>query len=277
MSTGAAGRTVLVVDDDDGFREFVVEYLRASGFEVVQAANGLEALLQVKRARPAFVILDVMMPRLGGLGALKRIRAFDPAITVIVVTGSHDAELMRQAEALGVSTVLTKPMEPADLLAALGGSATSSGESISAPGHPAEPLPAPTPTTVPSAQVLVVDDDEEMRETLEEFLALNGYETRSAADGASAVRAVVERAPDVVLLDIGMPGLSGIEALPTLRAVAPDLKIIVVSGESDLDLAKRALAFGAFDYVAKPVDMAYLKQSLETALMMKRLERSSDH
>src|SRR5207244_13615486 len=92
---------VLVVDDDRDVRETVVELLRGEGFDVVEAANGLEALLQVKRARPAGVVLDLLMPRLGGLDAIKRIRTFDPAIRIVVITGSPDPELVRQAQALG--------------------------------------------------------------------------------------------------------------------------------------------------------------------------------
>ena len=63
---------ILVVDDDRDVRETVVEFLRGEGFDVVEAANGLEALVQVKRARPSGIVLDLLMPRLGGLDAIKR-------------------------------------------------------------------------------------------------------------------------------------------------------------------------------------------------------------
>jgi DNA-binding NtrC family response regulator len=67
-----------------------------------------------------------------------------------------------------------------------------------------------------------------------------------------------------------MPGLSGIEALPAIRALAPDAKVIMVSGHTGVETSKRALAHGAFDYGVKPIDLAYLCQSLETALTMKQ-------
>src|SRR5207302_9975363 len=76
--------------------------------DLVEAANGLEALLQVKRSRPAGVVLDLLMPRLGGLDALKRIRTFDPAIRIVVITGSPDPELVRQAKALGADRKSTR-------------------------------------------------------------------------------------------------------------------------------------------------------------------------
>ena len=76
---------VLIVDDDRDVRELLVESFRLSGFDVVAAANGLEALLYVKREPPDAVVLDLMMPRLGGVEALKRIRSYNPGIRVLVV------------------------------------------------------------------------------------------------------------------------------------------------------------------------------------------------
>src|SRR5881628_3929575 len=90
---------VLIADDDADVREVLVESFRDAGFDVLQAANGLEALLCVKRDRPDAVVLDLMMPRLGGVEALKRIHAFNPGIRVLVVTGAIDPELHRQATA----------------------------------------------------------------------------------------------------------------------------------------------------------------------------------
>ena len=82
----------------------------------------------------------------------------------------------------------------------------------------------------------------------------------------------MEDPPDVVLLDIEMPGLAGADALLAIRAVAPAVKVIMVSGTSDAALAQRTLAHGAFDYATKPVDLEHLAQSMETALMMKQRE-----
>ncbi|HKB24968.1 MAG TPA: response regulator, partial [Methylomirabilota bacterium] len=95
----ATAGKVLVVDDEPDVRDVVGEFLREDGFEVVEAGNGLEALLQVKRVHPDAVVLDLMMPRLGGLDAIKRIHAFDRKIRILVITGVLDAELHRRARA----------------------------------------------------------------------------------------------------------------------------------------------------------------------------------
>lgn len=271
-SRPAAGgpKTILVADDDADLRQLVAECLEREGYEVLQAANGLETLLHVKRARPAAVVLDLGMPRLGGLDALRRISALDPAIAVVVVTGETDPEVHRKALALGARAVLAKPMVLPALLAALSATparAAAVAEESAATARPgSEHLAA-------AIQVLVVDDDPEVRAMLEEFLTRRGYHARSVADGAAAVRATVENAPAVVLLDIDMPGLSGLATLPAILAVAPESLVIMVSGTEDPELARRALTQGAFDYVVKPIDFAYLEHSLEAAFMMKLLEQ----
>lgn len=254
----------MVVEDDPDCLEVYTACLEGAGFSVAQATNGLEALLQIKRVRPASVVLDLLMPRLGGLEALKRIKAFDPAIVVVVVTGAADPELPRQALALGAKTVLVKPVEPEMLLAALTGVA------------PARPAVSDTPKTLPSRdtirstpRILVVDDEPEVRSLLEDFLSLEGYQTRSAADGATALRQVIQEAPDLVLLDVDMPRLGGIEALTAIRGIAGDVKVVMISGKASLETAKLALAYGAFDYVAKPFDLGHLAEVIAAALLWK--------
>jgi DNA-binding response OmpR family regulator len=116
--------------------------------------------------------------------------------------------------------------------------------------------------------VLVVDDEPEIRAMLEEWLDAKGYRPRGAADGAAAVRELVAAPVDVILLDIDIPGLNGVDALPTLRAVAPRAAIIMVSGTMNEQMAKRTLAAGAFDYITKPIDIAHLIDAIETALAM---------
>ena len=136
MTTPEAGsKRVVVVDDDAELRSITSEYLRSHGVEVIEATNGLEALLYFKRSRPAAVVLDLQMPRLGGLDALKRMVAYDPAVHVAVVTGEANADLRRQAIALGAKAALAKPAAPP-----------------ASPCHPssAAPRPGSRPASAPS-------------------------------------------------------------------------------------------------------------------------------
>src|SRR3989442_9683778 len=113
-------RPALVVDDDPEARKVLKDFLRLRGLAVLEARNGLEALLSVKQHRPGVVVLDLNMPRLGGLETLKRIRPFDPTIRVAVVTEDPDAAIHQQARDLASSAVLIKSLVRAQLGKSLG-------------------------------------------------------------------------------------------------------------------------------------------------------------
>ncbi len=263
--TGPPGarRPIVVADDEPDIREILTDFLTAHGVDVVQAADGLDLLEQVQRVRPWAVVMDLHMPRLDGLEALRRIRAVDPAVRVIVVSGSVE-ETREHLLAAGAAVVLAKPLQLADLLPALGLAA-------GAEPAPVTPAAAGAPAGGPRrGGVLVVDDDEEMREILVEMLTLHGHAAWAVDGAADAAAAVAARGPDVLLLDIHMPGLSGVDALPVLRAMAPDMKVIMVSGTADLQAARHALAYGAFDYITKPVNMARLTEVVDAALLFHR-------
>ena len=102
---------VLIVDDEEELRAILSEQLRSHGVESTEAANGLECLLHVKHEHPDVIVLDLTMPRLGGIEALKRIQKFDPGIRVIVLTASSDPAQHQAARTHGVSEVYTKPYD----------------------------------------------------------------------------------------------------------------------------------------------------------------------
>jgi CheY-like chemotaxis protein len=117
----SSGR-VLVVDDSEVIRELIKVNLELEGFEVRTAEDGEAALAAMQEFRPDVVTLDVVMPRLGGFETLERLRA-DPAtedIPVVVVTGRAQGADVARGEALGVDAYLTKPFEPAELVAVVG-------------------------------------------------------------------------------------------------------------------------------------------------------------
>ncbi len=254
---------VLVADDEEDLRSMVSEFLSESGYKVLVAANGLESLVHVKRARPSVVLLDLNMPRLGGLGALKRIRAFDPNVAVIVITGEKDPELQREALALGAVALLHKPFELPDLMQVVHRFAPPSGEPVGSAAAPEGSGAA--------GSVLVVDDEEEVRSLLVEFLSEQGYSTFTAGDGLEGIRQASAHDPDIVLLDYDMPELDGMNTLAAIKAVAPETKIIMVSGLSSIERARETLSRGAVDFVVKPIDLAYLGRTVDTAMTLKRL------
>lgn len=102
---------VLIVDDEEELRMILSEQLQQHGLEVLEAANGLEGLWQLKHENPDVIVLDLTMPRLGGLEALKRMHTFDPKMRVIVLTGTEDPVQHQRARSLGATEVYTKPYD----------------------------------------------------------------------------------------------------------------------------------------------------------------------
>ena len=118
------------------------------------------------------------------------------------------------------------------------------------------------------ARIMVVDDMPDIREFLRDFLEAEGYAVEAFGSATDALLRLDEFRPGVILLDILMPGLSGLSALEQIRATNPQVGIIMVTGLGDDAIARKTLAQGAFDYIAKPIDLDYLKRSLETFLLI---------
>jgi DNA-binding NtrC family response regulator len=107
--------------------------------------------------------------------------------------------------------------------------------------------------------ILVVDDEIEVCHVLKEFLDSKGYETHIAVSGSDALSKVKEINPCMVLLDIIMPGMGGMDVLKEIREIDPKIGIIMVTAVADHDLAKHALQLGAYDYITKPLNLDYLE------------------
>jgi two-component system response regulator HydG len=112
-------------------------------------------------------------------------------------------------------------------------------------------------------KILVVDDDEDVRSTLELWLTREGYEVRTVARAESAFGVLEEFRPEVMVTDIYMPGLTGLELLARVREAGVDLDVIVITGQEGLDTAVEAMRTGAYDYLSKPVDPGELGAVLE--------------
>jgi two-component system C4-dicarboxylate transport response regulator DctD len=115
-------------------------------------------------------------------------------------------------------------------------------------------------------RVLIVDDEPQMAAMLQEAVSSLGYSVLVAATGPDAIQAVLEFQPDVVLLDITLPGIPGDLVLECLHGGDPDLPIVMLTGNTDPNLVVYTLARGAFDYIAKPFNVTRLCQAIETAL-----------
>jgi CheY-like chemotaxis protein len=103
--------SAVVADDEPEIRDLIAEYLITLGYDVAKASDGFEALLLVRDFRPNLLVLDLMMPRLGGIDALGHIRRAYPNVVVVVLTGTPDDALRDRVVRLGAAALLPKPLD----------------------------------------------------------------------------------------------------------------------------------------------------------------------
>jgi DNA-binding response OmpR family regulator/nitrogen-specific signal transduction histidine kinase len=123
-----------------------------------------------------------------------------------------------------------------------------------------------------AARVLVVDDEPSVVEVFKEFLSAQGYDLTLAASGEDAVRRLRDCRPDIILTDLNLPGLSGLEVMRAAKAVDPEVCVVVVTGYASASTAIDALRQGAYDYVTKPFDLDDVLQIVERGLANRRLK-----
>jgi two-component system response regulator MprA len=131
-----------------------------------------------------------------------------------------------------------------------------------------------TASSGPKPRVLVVDDDKAVRESLRRSLEFNGYDVSLAGDGAEALAQIAASAPDVVVMDVMMPRLNGIEATRALRSAGNDVPILVLTARDAVGDRVDGLDAGADDYLTKPFALLELLARLRA--LLRRLPREDD-
>ncbi len=124
------------------------------------------------------------------------------------------------------------------------------------------------------AQILIVDDDAQLRQSFGRILESEGHEVRLAPSGEAGVEEVARLAPDLVVMDVRMPGITGIEAMQRMRAASPNLPVIIMTAYGGTETAIEATKLGAFDYILKPFDIPDILRLIGQGLEAGRLARA---
>jgi DNA-binding NtrC family response regulator len=125
-------------------------------------------------------------------------------------------------------------------------------------------------TTQPQAvsfgrRVLIVDDEPRLRDMLTRAITEMGFEASAAGSAESALRTLEQNSPDILLLDLNLPGMNGLEMFETIRRRWPQTQVIVLTGFGDLETAKKAIHLDVVDFLTKPCALGNLEQALERA------------
>jgi len=255
----ARQRRIMVVEDDPDVLDLLEQLLRGQGYSAMGAPDADAAIRLVADGlfRPEILLTDFNLPNgANGLDLLASLRArLGQALPAIILSGDISTDTLAriaQADCLQLS----KPANPQELLHAI--------ERLNPPRT--RPVP-PAPVPPQGAVVSVIDDDPQIRATLREVLESDGRAV-AVYDSAEAFQAAYRPGGEgCVLVDVHLPGISGVDLLGALRGKGDDVPLILITGSGGIGLAVEAMRMGACDFIEKPVGRDALLASIGRAMV----------
>ncbi len=240
-------RRVLVVDDEETARDSMAILLRRHSFEVEVAATGEEGVEMVRRTDFHLVLLDLWMPGLGGLQALRQMKSHDPSLPVVVLTGDSALGSVKEAMRLLAEDYLCKPAEPEHVLDCI------------------RRFMRTVPET-PGDGVVVVDGDPTSLESILAVLRNAEISARGFLDpGPEFLEALLGEAK-VLLADLRLVDANGLHVVRKILKLRPGVGFILLTGYPSPETVAEAARLGAVDCLVKPVEIPRLLEAVRRAL-----------
>lgn len=292
---------IFIIDDEKAICDGLLEILNDEGYKAFAHTSGRKALEPFNKEKPDLCIVDLKMPEMNGLELIKKIKKIKPDVKILLLTGSLTEISDSQISKLRIAKVLQKPLSRKDMLASvrdvLGeadqippspfvkGRISSShpykkGTSISSPlykrgvrGDLKSKLTDSEKNSTFSnldkesywskGKILIVDDKEEFRLNLKEALISNNYYVNTAENGIEALEIIQDEIFDIILMDIHMPQMDGIEAVKKIKSLTPKAFVLMMTGEADDDEINSSIEEGGYACIRKPFTIKKLIKSLE--------------
>lgn len=206
-------KTILIVEDDDAFRQSVVEVTRSYGFTPIEAADGESALAILDQHAPSAILLDIKLPGISGLGILEMIKQM-PQLRHIPVHMISGLEHQQSALRMGALGYLTKPVTLDKVRSAIGRMESLLNEKV--------------------RKVLLIEDDERQNKAISELVSGDDVVVTSVRTGKDAIDRLQKQAYDCIILDLSLPDFSGFDLLKQLNGLSISLPPIVIYTGKDL-------------------------------------------
>jgi DNA-binding response OmpR family regulator len=249
---------ILLVEDDADLRRALAARLEGQDYEAISAGDGASAIATARTERPSLVLLDLGLPVGDGFTVIERLkRTASGGSTPIVVLSARDGAADRdRAFKLGAAEFFTKPFDNERLLRTIRDLLPAAPASSSATHRP---------------RLLIVEDDPDTRLALQVRLYASGFEVTTAEDAATALTLARRVKPDLITLDLGLPGGDGLQVLERVRNQPglDSVPVIVLSARDGSVHGPRALAAGAAAYLEKPVDNEKFLAAIRSALRIR--------
>ncbi|ARU31099.1 response regulator [Sulfuriferula sp. AH1] len=241
---------ILVVDDDRRIVKTTCDILKIKGHEAIAAYTGEEGVEMVKTEAPDCVLMDIRMPGISGVEALRQMKAISPALPVVLVSAYTTGEVADEAKHAGAYAVLSKPLNFQMVLSFL--SLLHKEENI-----------------------LVVDDDPGFGKTLKDILILRGYQVETETEPEKVLDHLTNNYKLVIVLDLKLGDVNGVEVLKRIQAKYPNKPVVMMTGyrqEMGASIEK-ASQIGAYTVLYKPFETDALLQLIEE-IRIKKLQNS---
>jgi CheY-like chemotaxis protein len=264
---------ILIVEDEVNNLDVAQRIVRAAGHEPLVATDGVTALEIARAQHPDAVLVDLLLPRLDGWSVTRTLRgeAWAAKIPIIAVSAlAMQADRERAIEA-GCDDFVSKPYAPAELRAVLSryfpDGAAPRPKSEAAPARVAAPLER-------LGRILAVDDEPANLELVTRRLEAIGCEMLQASNGHQAVEIAKRELPDVILMDVMMPGMDGWQAVRLLKAdpATAGIPVIFVTARDRAEDVAKGFELGGAQYVHKPFEVVELHARVRNAIQTKRLQ-----
>jgi len=237
-------KTILVVDDEANIRRFLSHELTNRGYHVLEASGGKEAIDLARKHHPDLITLDILMPDISGHDVTAVLKN-DPDTKDIPILVLSIVEEKEKAYRLGANDFVTKPFTMKALMNKVNRLLRDAQKTI-----------------------LVVDDDKSLVKSIKYRLEKKGFSIYAAYDGKEALEMVENHPPDLVLLDIVMPGMDGYEVMKALKhnTNTASIPIVVMTGVENVGGKVQALSVGATEYLRKSSGFDQLLKTIEGIL-----------
>jgi len=239
------GKKVLIVDDDKDLLQGMNVWLRAKGYKVVFAIDATTAIRMAHSEKPDVIILDLSLPGGSGYHVMKALKSSSPQahIPVIVITAGDESINRERALKAGAEGFFQKPFNHDDLLGTIEKALSK------------DPSDKPAVDATPK-NILIIDDDKDLLQALSVRLKSCGYNVHTAMDGVSSIGFALKTKPDLIILDISLPGGDGYQTMTRLRSLMPlaHVPIIIITAGNASVHRERALKSGAEAFFQKPLD-----------------------
>ena len=259
---------VLIIEDEEALLSVLEHKLVREGYKVSLARDGEQGLSQVKSMRPDVILLDILMPKLDGFGVLESLNADGtiPDLPVIIISNSGQPVEIDRALKLGARDYLVKaefsPEEVVEKVRKVinptdtgNGDGKVAGNDGQTEGRSASILPPNSGAAMGGqlARILIIEDDQFLRDLMERKLIKEGFDVETAIDGEAGLQKIKSGKPDLVLLDVILPGLDGFSILEKVKADATlaNIPIILLTNLGQRDDVEKGSRLGAVGYLVK--------------------------